>query len=309
MKIVIFGLGSIGKRHAKILLSMYPGSVYVYRSGIKRGNEFNIPEIYSLEEVWALNPDVALISNPTNLHIKTALLCAEKKINLFIEKPLSNNNEGLEDLRKTISQKNITAYVGYCLRFHPGIEWLKKHLEEKTPLHVKVVASSYLPSWRKDTDHLTHYSAYSSKGGGVLFELSHEIDYLEYLFGSFSNIKGKKARVGNVTHDAVDVVDFQCYFGNVLSNVHLNYCSHYTERTITVIFNDHTVIIDLVNHKANIINLHGTDEIKFEFEINEMYQKQLVYYFNNFKKGSMMNNFEEASKIFVDILKMNDQLQ
>ena len=35
------------------------------------------------------------------------------------------------------------------------------------------------------SNYLKSYSASKSKGGGVLLDLSHEIDYINWLFGSF----------------------------------------------------------------------------------------------------------------------------
>ena len=48
---------------------------------------------------------------------------------------------------------------------------------------MSINCSSFLPSWRKNIDYQSSVSAKKSLGGGVLLELSHEIDYLIWLIG------------------------------------------------------------------------------------------------------------------------------
>ena len=88
MKVVIFGLGSIGRRQARLLLDNFRHELFAFRSneGIAP-NDLGIKEIYNWEEVEKLNPEVAFITNPTFLHLETALKCAKLGMHLFIEKP------------------------------------------------------------------------------------------------------------------------------------------------------------------------------------------------------------------------------
>ena len=52
-------------------------------------------------------------------------------------------------------------------------------------LSVNIYAGSYLPQWRKNSNYIKSYSAFKNKGGGVELDLSHEIDYVTWLFGKF----------------------------------------------------------------------------------------------------------------------------
>ena len=46
-------------------------------------------------------------------------------------------------------------------------------------------ASSWLPDWRPQIEYKDSVSAKNDLGGGVLLELSHEIDLALWLFGKF----------------------------------------------------------------------------------------------------------------------------
>ena len=95
--------------------------------------------------------------------------------------------------RVSVSNKHI--YVGYNLRYHPFIKFIKELMKEEKILRI-VFKRSWTISTRLATE--TNNKTYSSdkqKGGGVLLELSHEIDYMLLLFGkcidnySFSRYK------------------------------------------------------------------------------------------------------------------------
>ena len=123
MKILFFGLGSIGKRYAKLIKDNYNHELYAFRHDKNQvGNELNIKEIYKIDQIDEIKPDIAFITNITASHLKYANICAEKGIDLFIEKPLSHDDVGLDDFKKIVKENNVNIYVAYCLRFHPVIK-------------------------------------------------------------------------------------------------------------------------------------------------------------------------------------------
>ena len=209
MRIVIFGLGSIGKRQARILRENFSHELYAFRSGEKKSwnNDLGIKEIYAWDELKTLRPDVAFITNPTFLHAQTALACASLGMHLFIEKPLSNSLKGIAAIETICRKKKLTCYVAYGLRFHPVIKALRKLITGKKIQHVRVTCSSYLPSWRKGTSSRNSYSGIKDQGGGALLDLSHEFDYIRYLFGEFKIISGVYGKASHVTVDSEDFAD------------------------------------------------------------------------------------------------------
>src|SRR5437660_1398185 len=105
MKIIFFGLGSIGQRHAKILLKNYQHDLFAFRSGKSKKNDLGIKELRSWGDVEKVKPDVAFITNPTSLHIKTAIKLASLNCKLFIEKPIDSQVDELEKLIKLVKTK------------------------------------------------------------------------------------------------------------------------------------------------------------------------------------------------------------
>lgn len=304
MKIIFFGLGSIGQRHANILLENYQHELYAFRSGTgDTPNELGIKELNSWDKVKNLKPDVAFITNPTSLHIETAIKCAEINCKLFIEKPISKDLEGLEQLINLVKRKNLVTYIAYNLRFHPVIKKIKEYIDSNKPLHARIVCTSFYPLWRSGRDYLKVYSANSSLGGGVILDLSHELDYLAYLLGSVNKIVGSFSKRGKVTVDAEDFADMLVSTDSVPANIHINFLSQLRQRYIQVDFDNLTIVGDIISAKV----IEYKDEklvktIKLDYENGEEYKEQMKYFFDNIDNNRMMNNLVEASGLFKQII-------
>lgn len=304
MKIIFFGLGSIGQKHAKILLKNFKYDLYAFRSGINdRPNSLGTKELFSWEEVEKLKPNIAFITNPTGLHIETAIRCAEIGCQLFIEKPIGNTLNGLDKLIRTVKKKSLVTYVAYNLRFHPIIVKLKKYLNGQKPLHVRVVCTSFLPNWHPNTNYLKSYSANAKMGGGVILDLSHEIDYLSYLLGPIKILTGNYARRSKVTSDAEDYADLLIDTEISPANIHINFLSQLKQRYAQIDFENLTVVADII--KADIKEYRNKTLVKsyqLDYQKGQEYTTQLKYFFDNIENPKMMNNLEEAANLYRKII-------
>ncbi|MFH0942882.1 MAG: Gfo/Idh/MocA family oxidoreductase [Candidatus Beckwithbacteria bacterium] len=201
MKLVIVGLGSIGKRHKKNL-------------------EFLGQEIVLSFE----NADGVLVCNPTALHLQTALKAIRLGLPVFIEKPLSHNLENLDQLKGNI-------LIGYCLRFDESLKKFKKTIPAKGVESVKIVCCSFLPDWHPKTDYRLSYSAKKSLGGGVLLDLSHEIDYALWFFGSVKKVSAKLQMAPELEIETEAIADLQLEFvSGIKADIHLSYASRHPAR-------------------------------------------------------------------------------
>ena len=84
--------------------------------------EYHIRTFHSLETALAESPDAAFICNPSSLHLPMALACVAAGCDLFIEKPLSDNLQGVDRLLEAVHSQHRVAMVGHQLRFHPCVQ-------------------------------------------------------------------------------------------------------------------------------------------------------------------------------------------
>ena len=215
MKNVLFaGLGSIGQRHLRNLKSINPKlnffAIRKKKNSPKLSNkntvlenkfiskENNIKEI-SLNDIKKNKIDTAFITNPSSLHLKYAIIFAKKKLNLFIEKPISHSSKNLHVLEKLIKKQKILCAVGFQTRYDDNLYLLKKIIKSKKfgkIIKADIHHQHYLPFHHKYEDYRFGYAAKKRLGGGVLLCFVHEIDYANFLFGKLNKIQevqyGKK---------------------------------------------------------------------------------------------------------------------
>lgn len=303
--IVIFGLGSIGLRYADMLSKISGLELLAFRSGCHTGkNNLGIEEIRTWTEVASAAPFAAVIANPTYLHVETALKAAKLGIHLFIEKPLSSDLRGLARLKKICQTKHLTCYMAYCLRFHPVIKKVRELLLNKQPQHVQVVCSSFLPDWRggKET-----YSSFRNQGGGVLLDLSHELDYVGYLFGPISKITGVFGKAGNVTRDSEDYADLLIKARNAIPvSVHLDYLSQNNERNLKIAFDGGYLYGDLLENRLTYYYQGKKKVFRFKTDRNIYLAEQFKYFLDNIGNPLIMNNLAESGKLLEMILELKN---
>jgi len=310
-KILFFGLGSIGTRHLKLLKKNYNFKIYAYRTS-KRKTLPDITNIYNLDEALKIKPDFVFITNPTHLHIETALMCLKAGIkNLFIEKPISNSLDNLDFFLEEVENKKAVVYVAYNLRHNPVLKKLKTLTEEriKDIFYVESICRSYLPKWRPNRDYREIYSSKKEMGGGVILDLSHEFDYNEWLFGKIISINGTYGKISDLDIDSEDICDVIIKFKNrIIGKVHLDYFSRSNERIIKIFTPSEEIITDLLNNNIRIINDKDEYIETFEFEIDSVYEQQLQYYLDGVENNSNeISNLKEAKELLETLLKFKNQ--
>lgn len=188
-QLLIIGAGSIGARHTRAFREL-GGSVTLVDERADRAREiaarYGCSSWYgTLEHVPLDQFDAAVIATPADTHIPIARACANAGLHLLVEKPLATALSGTADLIEECHQKNLTLAVAYVLRFHPVLERVREICQEGTLgrlLSLSAVCHHYLPSSRPNYKETYYVSA--TGGGGVVLDLSHELNYVEWLLGS-----------------------------------------------------------------------------------------------------------------------------
>ncbi len=249
-KILIIGFGGIGSKHYQILKKLLPYSKIKILHHNDKINKLNtkIEKVNNIDEALSFLPDLVVISNPTSFHIKSAIPFAKIKANIFIEKPISNQLRGVSKLINIYEKNNLFISVGYNLRYLNSLIFLKKIINKKNIgkiFHFYSTVGSYLPYWRKK-NYAKSVSSSKQLGGGALLELSHEIDYISWIFGNIENVTAKVLKQSKLKIDVEDTC-----------SIILSVKSKFNEKNLLG-----TLIIDFIRKDANrdciIIGEKGT---------------------------------------------------
>ena len=254
--------------------------------------------IISVDEIQK-KIDFIIVSNITSAHEATITSVFELQCPIFIEKPVLSDFENASRISGKLKEKNILTYVACNLRFHSGLQFLKKYLDEKKPRinEVNIYCGSYLPDWRSGIDFRKSYSANFDQGGGVHLDLIHELDYCTWLFGFPEKATSIKRDVSSLSINAVDHAKFEFSYANFTTGINLNYYRRDAKRTLEVVTSEDSILLDL---RSNIIQSLLTGNIIYNeaFEIKETYVKQMRYFINVINSNKRtINDFDYAVKI------------
>ena len=266
-KILIIGYGSIGKRHAYILSKKNKFLKNIFVLTKQNCRPFN--KVKSFKKIKQIDPDYIVISSPTSQHYKE-LSHLEKEFSkklILVEKPLFSKNENL-------NIKKNKVFVGYNMRFNPLIQFIKNKIKNKKIWSINIFCGSYLPHWRKGRNYKFTSSAKKELGGGVLLDLSHELDYTQWLLGNIQldNVINKK-----LSDLKIDTDDFLSISGKANKTtrvqIDLNYFTKKATRRIIIDGKNISIEADLIQNKI-FINEGGKKSTfsKKNFHRNYTYQ-------------------------------------
>jgi len=242
-RILIVGLGSIGRRHLLLARSLLPqADIRILRHQFSKDlpSEAN-GVFFNISDALAFAPQAAVIANPAPFHMESAAALIKIGCHLLIEKPLSNHPEKIDLFFESVENCEPVVLVGYNLRFLSALKCFKKFIAEGELgriLSVRGEAGSHLPSWRPGKDYNQGVSAQKSLGGGVLLELSHELDYMRWIFGEVTWVSGWIGRLSDLELDVEDTANLILGIGEatpILCSLNLDFVRHDPVRSCTVI--------------------------------------------------------------------------
>jgi predicted dehydrogenase len=283
VNVAVVGAGSIGSRHQRILKQL-GHQVSVVSANSPDADFRSVSDALERESF-----DYVVIASQTSQHVidLSALINNRFSGRVLIEKPLFEKLHTLEDNNFSF------AAVGYNLRFHPAIVWLKDTLPKLGKLSsANFYVGQYLPTWRPDSDYRKSSSARDISGGGVLRDLSHELDLVQYLFGDWQQLTavgGKFSDLEIATDDTFSILmtSTKC---NAIS-VQLNYIDRIKQRYITINGNNGTVSIDLISNTAKFNVL----DVKFSVNADDSYVAQHLAVISNDSQNTC--SLSEALKV------------
>jgi CMP-N,N'-diacetyllegionaminic acid synthase len=298
--VLLIGYGSIGKRHEEVLLSLKKIDTVdiVTKQILDDKTTFK-----KLEEVENLDSyDYFIIASETAKHfaqLEHLENCVKDKL-IFCEKPLFKDNKKLEIFKNRV-------YIGYVLRFHPLLNRLKKLVENEILLSINVTCGQYLPTWRADVDYRDSYSAKKEQGGGVLLDLSHEIDYTEWLCGKIDTLHSYQVKVSDLEIDSDDLTTFigQTINGTIV-NMSIDYISKITYRRVIIHTLASTYELDFINNTLVLKDKNSKENIyKSEsLERNSMFVSMHEAVLGNKKD---LSTYEDGVSVMNTIVKIQEQ--
>jgi len=222
MKIALVGLGAMGKNHYRILKELQDRATIVGLCDAVELKGYSEPCFTDLTQMLDnTKPDAVIIATPTSLHKEVALVCIDRGIDIFIEKPAAASAEDAAVISEAAKAKGVKSCVGHVERFNPVVQALQKELEKREIYTISISRVGPFPPRIADV--------------GVLTDLSvHDIDLMRFI--THKEIKDQaifKSRKIHNHHEDNAVLNFELE-ENIIANILTNWLTPFKKRVIEV---------------------------------------------------------------------------
>ena len=266
-RFLIAGLGSIGRRHLRNLVTLGERDIVLLRSHratLPDAELAEYPEETDVEVALAkYRPQAVVVSNPTALHLNVAIPAARQGCALLLEKPISDSLNGLKELEGAARQGGAQIVVAFQFRFHPALLLVKQMIREQAIGRVfaaHVHFGEYLPGWHPWEDYRKSYAARADLGGGVLLTQCHSLDYLPWLIGQPEAVSGLVGKFSDLEVDVDDTADIILRFAErKAGTIHLDFAQQPPSHEVVIEGTGGSIHCDLLTGMTRIYRRERSD--------------------------------------------------
>ncbi len=314
VSVLVAGLGAIGKRHVDILKELKVGKLIVFDPNEQAVNQIiqkypDVETVGSYEQGLLAKPFAVFILTPTKMHIPMAIQALEADAHVFIEKPLSNSSEGIDELKDSMKKSNKQVMVGFCMRYHSVLLRAKEILnrgEIGRLVSVRAMVGEDFPAI-----HPEYKEMYLSKYSGA-FELVHDIDLaIWYADQNVKNVYGVYGAFSDYEFESPDTVELLMEFENkCVATVHLDFFQNPRRRMMELIGMDGVITVEFSSWDEATLSVYKKSEgkwdiQKFKTERNDMFRDENREFLELALQNKPMKcNIDEASKSLIAIEKV-----
>jgi UDP-N-acetylglucosamine 3-dehydrogenase len=192
--VAVVGAGFWGRNHARVFSELEETELLAVcdidvERAKKVANQFGA-EAYVETGRMLKRKDIEAVSICTwsTSLAKEALKALKAGKHVLVEKPMAANSKQAEALIKTAEKEKLHLSVGFLMRFIPGIQYIKKAIEEKSIGELVCATAKRVSEWPERIGDV-----------GVVKDLAiHDIDITRYLFGD--DPIAVYAKTGNMKH-------------------------------------------------------------------------------------------------------------
>jgi len=237
--------------------------------------------------------EAVYICLPPFAHGDQEIMAAEKKINLFVEKPLALTLEKAYQVNEAIEKNSIISSVGYVYRYSDIVNKVRKKLGER---RIALILGYYFCPLRS----VYWWRNKNESGGQIVEQTTHIFDLARYLVGEVNEVYGQRSRglmeeVENYDLDDTSCVNLHFKNGAIGSISSACILSHGRDWGINLIGKGFKVDLLLSSHLLKITN-GKKEEVKMT---SDPYQVENDIFIKAIKE----NNPEIIKSSYSDALK------
>lgn len=321
MAFAVIGLGSMGKRRVRDLLTLTGKKVIGWDLRADRRREaemkFGIDTYESLEEMLEEKLDAIIISTPPDKHMPYAHLAADLQVPFFTEAsvPTDGMQELVEKLRKN---PGLVAAPSCTMRFHPAVSLIQQLVAKKTvgeQSFFSYHSGQYLPDWHPYEDYRTFYVSKRDTGGCreiVPFEWM----WLTSIFGPIQMGYAMKQKVSKLDADIDDVYQMIMKFEDgTQGHVTVDVVSRIPTRLFTLIGERGTLTWNFFSSEIEVFHGDSKQTTRYEvrsddrpFQYEDMYLNEMRAFLGAISgEKPFPHDYEQDLALLVQLKSLEEQ--
>ncbi len=198
---------------------------------------------------------VSICTWSTNLE-EEALKALKAGKHVLVEKPMATNVKQAEKLLKTAEKRGLHLTVGFLMRFIPGVQHIKKAVENKTIGELVCATAKRVSQWPERIGDV-----------GVVKDLAiHDIDIMRYLFNE--DPIAVYAKTGSMKHKKFeDYAQVMLTFeGGKSGFIESNWLTPYKTRILVVTGSEAIMKLDYITQELTIEKAEETVQPRYPWQ-------------------------------------------
>ncbi|MCD4730067.1 MAG: Gfo/Idh/MocA family oxidoreductase [Bacteroidales bacterium] len=288
IKILVVGCGSIGERHIRNLIKISNHTIFAFDTSRERldyiKTKYDVITGNNLEQCYENEIDAVIVCTPPSTHVQIADQALDNGAHVFVEKPLSHEINGIQELMERSNRENKIISIGYCFRFTQGLKLVKDIIDEGklgNLLSARAEFGQYLPDWRPWQNYKQSYTARKDLGGGIILDGSHEIDYLYWLMGNVKKVFCFADKISDLDVDTEDTAAILLRFSNgAIGEIHLDFTQRAYSRNCKIVCEKGTILWDFGEKKVHVFSSENNEWNSYDVDAdsNSMYIEEMKHF-------------------------------
>ena len=272
MKVLIVGLGSMGKRRIRNLRALGHASVAGFDPRADRraeAAEKYAVTVYSdfAHALASFEPDALVISVPPDHHMHYAWEAFGRGLSCFIEASVVEAGRILE-LHHRAEATPILVAPSCTMRYYPGPKKVRELIAAGVigkPLNINYQIGQYLPDWHP-WESIADFYVSKRATGGCREIVPFELTWLNPIFGEPEPLACVKSKLTDMNADIDDI--YHCvlrYPGDVLANITVEVISRpHATRELRVLGSDGELVFSADENCVRYANVGSADWRRFD---------------------------------------------
>lgn len=311
---VVVGLGSIGKRHARLLGERDDMTVELCEPNddvlaAARQELGDLTSYDNYEAALASKPDLVVIATPHTLHADQSIAALEAGIHVLCEKPMSDTVADAQRMADAADRCDALLGIGFMLHFQPGLLRIKELIDTGALgqiMHVHARVGTYITL-------VNSISRYQAKlKGALLLDYAHQPDVLHWWLGRMPRgiyVAGGQAgsmKLQSNPNFLSMTLDFD---EPMIATVHLNYAQMPQRHEYEIVGDDGWAVFDFDKAALHIGN-RQRDIVEIETfspERDDLYRDEHQAFIDAVEGRRSVESSPENAIVSMKIIEAADQ--